>query len=41
MKTDKTEKILNATLTLFIERGLERTPMAKIADRAKVGMGTI
>lgn len=38
---DKTERILNATLALIIERGLERTPMSMIADRAEVGMGTV
>lgn len=38
---DKTERILNAALELIIERGLERTPMSKIADRAEVGMGTV
>ncbi len=38
---DKTERILNAALALIIERGLERTPMSKIADRAEVGMGTV
>lgn len=37
----KTEKILNAALQLIIERGLERTPMSKIADKAEVGMGTV
>ncbi|WP_339696953.1 TetR/AcrR family transcriptional regulator [uncultured Marixanthomonas sp.] len=38
---DKTERILDAALELIIERGLERTPMSKIADRAEVGMGTV
>jgi len=38
---DKTEKILSAALQLIIERGLERTPMSMIADRAEVGMGTV
>ncbi len=38
---DKTERILNATLEIIIERGLERTPMSKIADRAEVGIGTV
>lgn len=37
----KTERILKATLQLIIERGLERTPMSKIADRAEVGIGTV
>lgn len=38
---NKTERILNAALALIIERGLERTPMSMIADRAEVGMGTV
>lgn len=38
---DKRERILNAALELIIERGLERTPMSKISDRAEVGVGTV
>ncbi|MFL0353725.1 TetR/AcrR family transcriptional regulator [Xanthomarina sp. GH4-25] len=38
---NKTEQILNAALQLIIEKGLERTPMSKIAERANVGMGTV
>lgn len=37
----KKERILNAGLSLIVERGLERTPMSQIADRAEVGMGTV
>lgn len=38
---NKTERILNAALALIVERGLERTPMSMIAERAEVGMGTV
>lgn len=38
---DKSEKILLVALELIIERGLERTPMSMIADKAEVGMGTV
>lgn len=38
---NKAEQILEAALQLIIERGLERTPMSKIADKAEVGMGTV
>ena len=38
---DKKEKILKAALQVIVERGLERTPMAMIANRAEVGMGTV
>lgn len=38
---DKTERITNAALTLIIQRGLERTPMSMIADKAEVGIGTV
>jgi len=38
---NKSDKILNASLELIIERGLERTPMSMIAERAEVGMGTV
>lgn len=41
MAAEKTESILKAALELIIERGLERTPMSMIADRAEVGMGTV
>lgn len=39
--TDKREAILAATLTLIVENGLESTPMARVAETAQVGMGTI
>lgn len=38
---DKIERILNAALALIVERGLQRTPMSMIAERAEVGIGTI
>lgn len=37
----KKEQILDAALAIIIERGLERTPMSLIAERAEVGIGTI
>lgn len=38
---DKKEKILNAALSLIIDKGLQHTPMLQIADKAGVGMGSI
>jgi AcrR family transcriptional regulator len=40
-QTDKRTAILNSTLKLIVERGLEATPMSLIAQQAGVGMGTI
>lgn len=39
--SDKREAILAATLALIVENGLESTPMARVAETAQVGMGTI
>ncbi|KAB5490912.1 MULTISPECIES: TetR/AcrR family transcriptional regulator [Flagellimonas] len=38
---DKKSRIIDAGLRLIEERGLHRTPMAMIAERADVGMGTV
>ncbi len=38
---DKREKILQAALKLFAERGYYGTPVSLIAERANVGSGTI
>ncbi len=38
---DKREKILAAALELFVEKGLQATPMSAVARRAGTGMGTI
>ncbi|MBO0355590.1 TetR/AcrR family transcriptional regulator [Muricauda ruestringensis] len=38
---DKKNKIISAGLALIEERGLHRTPMSMIAERADVGMGTV
>ncbi len=38
---DRKERVLTAAIQLFIQRGLERTPMSMIADKAGAGMGTI
>lgn len=38
---DKREKILDAALELFAERGFHGTPVPEVAARAKVGAGTI
>jgi AcrR family transcriptional regulator len=38
---DKREAILQAALDLFAERGFHGTPVPLIADKAKVGAGTI
>ncbi|MBI1388778.1 MAG: TetR family transcriptional regulator [bacterium] len=40
-KTDKRDEIINAALELIAEHGFHGTSMAMIADRAKVGAGTI
>lgn len=40
-KTDKREEILHAALELIAENGFHGAPMAAIAERAKVGAGTI
>ena len=40
-KTDKREEIVRAALELIAERGYHGTPMALIAEQAKVGAGTI
>ena len=37
----KKEDILNTTLELVIEKGIHNTPMSLIAEKARVGMGTI
>ena len=38
---DKREQIMQAALALFAERGYHGTPVSLIAERAKVGSGTI
>lgn len=38
---DKIAAIFEATLALISEQGLHATPMSQIADKAKIGMGTI
>lgn len=38
---DKRDKILDAALELFAERGFHGTPVPEVAARAKVGAGTI
>lgn len=38
---DKKAAIFEATLQLISEQGLHATPMSQIADKAKIGMGTI
>jgi len=40
-KTDKRGEILRAALELIAEQGFHSAPMALIAERAKVGTGTI
>lgn len=40
-KTDKREAILDAALCLFAERGFHGTAVPLVAERAKVGAGTI
>jgi AcrR family transcriptional regulator len=39
--TDKRDRILDAALSAFAERGFHGTPVPLIAERAKVGAGTI
>lgn len=39
--SDKREAIMNAALSLFVERGFYGTAVPEIADRAGVGAGTI
>ncbi len=39
--TDKRRAVLYAALTLMVERGFYGTAMPEIADKAKVGVGTI
>ncbi|HRT61064.1 MAG TPA: TetR/AcrR family transcriptional regulator [Syntrophales bacterium] len=39
--TDKRKEILESALNLISEHGFHRSPMAMIADRAKVGTGTV
>jgi AcrR family transcriptional regulator len=38
---DKAERILDAALDLFVERGFHGTAVPELAERAKVGAGTI
>ena len=38
---DKKEKIIQAALTLFVQQGLQATPMSQVAKAAGTGMGTI
>ncbi len=38
---DKKERILKAARRLFVERGLQATPMSSVAKTAGTGMGTI
>jgi AcrR family transcriptional regulator len=40
-KTDKREDIMRAALELMAEQGFHGAPMAMVADRARVGAGTI
>src|SRR5438477_716828 len=40
-RTDKREAILDAALELFAERGFHGTAVPLVAERAKVGAGTI
>ena len=40
-KTDKRGAILEAALSLFVERGFHGTAVPALADRAGVGAGTI
>jgi AcrR family transcriptional regulator len=39
--SDKRERILDAALSLFAERGFHGTPVPLVAERAQVGAGTI
>lgn len=39
--TDKRDRILDAALGLFAERGFHGTPVPMVAEQAKVGAGTI
>lgn len=39
--SDKRERILDAALSLFAERGFHGTPVPLVAERANVGAGTI
>ncbi|HKA86005.1 MAG TPA: TetR/AcrR family transcriptional regulator [Haliangiales bacterium] len=39
--SDKREKILDAALTLFAERGFHGTPVPLVAEKARVGAGTV
>ncbi len=41
MKSDKKDRILQATLKLITENGFHGTPVSMIADEAQVGSGTI
>jgi len=41
LSTDKPDAILEAALELFVERGFHGTAVPEIAERAKVGAGTI
>ncbi len=41
MSSDKYKQIMLAALELFVDKGFHGTSMAMIADRAKVGAGTI
>ena len=41
VRGEKRQDILDTTLRLIVERGLEATPMSLIAQEAGVGMGTI
>lgn len=38
---DKKTALLKAALDLFSEKGVHNTPMSQIAERAKIGVGTI
>ncbi|GAK60069.1 transcriptional regulator, TetR family [Candidatus Vecturithrix granuli] len=40
-KTDKKVAILEATMELVAEQGFDHTPTSQIAEKAKVGIGTI
>ncbi len=41
IQSDKREKILEAALALFAERGFHGTPVPLVAERARVGAGTV
>jgi AcrR family transcriptional regulator len=40
-KSEKREDVLNATLALIAEQGFHAAPMSQIAEKARLGVGTI